>query len=508
MASSLAISFNSSKWNPQSLSSVFFPTIHPNKTLSFPLHPFKPNSLNIYCSPSLPTSSYLIPDLDKTQEKEEDESDERPLHQTWRQIQGCHDWQGLLDPTIHPNLRREIIRYGEFAQSCYDSFDFDPHSKYCGTCKYPPSIFFRKLNMDRRGYFLTRYLYATSHINLPNFFRKSKLTSVWSNHANWMGYVAVATDPDEIRRLGRRDIVVAWRGTVSYLEWIQDLKDFLRPAHFRPDALIKVESGFYDIYTQKERSCDYCTFSAREQVLAEIKRLIETYRGEQLSITITGHSLGAALALLNAYDIAEMKLNLLDNGPKIPITVFSFSGPRVGNLKFKERCDKLGVKVLRVINVHDKVPTVPGILANEKFWCQKYLEEAMSFPWSYAHVGVELALDHTHSPFLKDTKDIICSHNLEAHLHLLDGYNGRGSTFESVTQRDIALVNKSSNFLREEFGVPAYWWQEENKGMVFRERDGRWVVPERAVVEAPPPDTAHHFQEVMLQLAQSSLKAL
>ncbi|CAH2080658.1 unnamed protein product, partial [Thlaspi arvense] len=340
MASSLAISFNSSKWNPQSLSSVFFPTIHPNKTLSFPLHPFKPNSLNIYCSPSLPTSSYLIPDLDKTQEKEEDESDERPLHQTWRQIQGCHDWQGLLDPTIHPNLRREIIRYGEFAQSCYDSFDFDPHSKYCGTCN------------------------------------------------------------------------------------------------------ISFSFSFYG------------------------------------------------------------------KGAKIPITVFSFSGPRVGNLKFKERCDKLGVKVLRVINVHDKVPTVPGILANEKFWCQKYLEEAMSFPWSYAHVGVELALDHTHSPFLKDTKDIICSHNLEAHLHLLDGYNGRGSTFESVTQRDIALVNKSSNFLREEFGCLPTGGRRRTRGWFFRERDGRWVVPERAVVEAPPPDTAHHFQEVMLQLAQSSLKAL
>jgi hypothetical protein len=43
-------------------------------------------------------------------------------------------------------------------------------------------------------------------------------------------------------------------------------------------------------------------------------------------------------------------------------------------------------------------------------------------PWCYTHVGVELALDHKRSPFLKDTLDPACFHDLEAHLHLLDGY--------------------------------------------------------------------------------------
>ena len=82
------------------------------------------------------------------------------------------------------------------------------------------------------------------------------------------------------------------------------------------------------------------------------------------------------MAILSAYDIAELKLNVVEDGRnKIPVTVFSFAGPRVGNLKFKERCEELGVKVLRVVNVQDVVPTVPGIITNEKFQFQRYIEE-------------------------------------------------------------------------------------------------------------------------------------
>ncbi|OMO81734.1 Lipase, class 3 [Corchorus capsularis] len=464
---------------------------------SFQLFPDKPFK-SIKCSTtSLSSSTSLTPQIEE--ETTLSLEDERPLSQIWKEIQGFNNWDGLLDP-INPHLRREIIRYGEFAQACYDSFDFDPHSKYCGSCKYQGAHFFEKLGMADRGYQISRYLYATSDINLPNFFQKSKLSSVWSTHANWMGYVAVCTDEEEIKRLGRRDIVIAWRGTVTYLEWIYDLKDILHPAKFNKDPSIKLELGFYDLYTKKENNCKYCSFSAREQVLAEIKRLMEYYDGEELSITITGHSLGAALAIITAYDIAELELNLVDEGEmsnKIPITVYSFAGPRVGNLKFKERCGELGVKVLRVVNVHDKVPTVPGILANEKLdQFQRYLEETVSFPWSYAHVGVELVLDHTHSPFLKATNDFSCAHNLEAHLHLLDGYHGKGRRFCLANKRDIALVNKDSNFLKSEYGVPPYWRQDENKGMV-RNSDGRWVLPERPRVETHPHDISHHLEKIL-----------
>lgn len=163
-------------------------------------------------------------------------------------------------------------------------------------------------------------------------------------------------------------------------------------------------------------------YSAREQVLTEVRKLVHNYteKGDTVSITVTGHSLGSALAMLSAYDIAETGLNVGVNGEEVPICVVSFSGPRVGNGRFKERFEGLGIKAIRVVNVHDTVPKVPGILFNEHVpeFVQRLAE---GLPWSYSHVGVELALDHQKSPFLKETSDPSCFHNLEAHLHLLDG---------------------------------------------------------------------------------------
>ncbi|GLJ47076.1 hypothetical protein SUGI_0993850 [Cryptomeria japonica] len=404
----------------------------------------------------------------------------RKLSDVWREVQGSNNWEGLLEP-MDRLLRSELIKYGELAQACYDAFDFDPYSKYCGSSKYNRRTMLQDLGLSLSGYKITKYLYATSNINLPNFFKKSRAgEKLWSNHANWMGFVAVAEDEQEIKRLGRRDIVIAWRGTVTRLEWLADLMDFLKPAGFHsehPDPRVKVESGFLNLYTACEKNCRFAKSSAQEQIHAEVRRLIEMYKGEKLSITITGHSLGSALAMLSAYDIAEMGVNEKENeNEKIPITVFSFAGPRVGNSAFKERLEQLGVKILRVVNAHDRVPKVPGVLFNEHF--QLLRDWIDKLPWSYSHVGVELELDHTKSPFLRPTSDPSCFHNLEAHLHLLDGYHGQQERFRLASGRDPALVNKAADFLEDHFHIPPFWRQDHNKGMV-RNAEGRWVQPQR-----------------------------
>ncbi|KAK1278381.1 hypothetical protein QJS04_geneDACA016884 [Acorus gramineus] len=425
------------------------------------------------------------------------ETDKPKLSHSWQEIHGSTDWAGMLDP-IDPTLRSELIRYGEMAQACYDAFDFDLFSKYCGSCRYNRRHFFEELGMSGSGYDVTRYLYATSNLSIPNFFKKSRWEKTWSQGANWIGYVAVSDD-ETSARIGRRDIVIAWRGTVTRLEWVADLMDFLRPVSDAgipcSDRCVKVESGFLELYSLKDESCRFCKYSAREQVLAEVKRLVELYvkeRGEEVSINITGHSLGSALAMVSAYDLAETGAR-----GECPICVFSFSGPRVGNGRFKERFEKeLGLKALRVVNVHDSVPKVPGVLVNERV--HEALRKLVEWlPWNYCHVGVELALDHKKSPFLKETGDPGCFHNLEAHLHLLDGYHGKGERFVLVSRRDPALVNKACDFLKDHHLVPPYWRQDHNKGMI-RNGEGRWIQPERSTLEDHPPNIHDHLQQLGL----------
>ncbi|XP_008802654.2 phospholipase A1-Igamma1, chloroplastic-like [Phoenix dactylifera] len=446
-----------------------------------------------------------ITELEAEEEEELFRSPLRPpgdgrLADRWREIHGRDDWTGLLDP-MDPLLRSELIRYGEFAQACYDAFDYQPFSRYCGNCRYNRRQFFASLGMDAADYEVTHYLYATSNINLPNFFTTTRGSKTWSQKANWIGYIAVSDDA-ATARLGRRDVVIAWRGTVTRLEWVADLMDFLRPVASEgipcPDPEVKVESGFIDLYTDKDPSCRFCKYSARQQLLTEVRRLVEqhTKMGETVSITVTGHSLGSALAMLSAYDIAETGLDVGVDGEKVAVTVFSFSGPRVGNGKFKERFEGLGLKALRVVNVHDTVPKVPGILVNEHV-PELLRKLAEGLPWSYSHVGVELALDHKSSPFLKDTGDRSCFHNLEALLHLIDGYHGSGQKFYLASKRDPALVNKACDFLKDHLMVPPFWRQEENKGMV-RAHDGRWVQRERQKIEDHALDIHHHLQRLGL----------
>ncbi|RLN22611.1 phospholipase A1-Igamma1, chloroplastic-like [Panicum miliaceum] len=400
----------------------------------------------------------------------------------WREIHGASNWEGLLDP-LDAALRAELIRYGEFAQATYDSFDYDRFSPYCGSCRFPPRTFFRDVGLAGAGYEVSRYLYATCNdLKLPNFtHRKHKSAAaddkLWSESGTFIGYVAVSTD-EQTARIGRRDVAVAWRGTITRLEWVADLTASQRRLSDMgvpcPDPDVKVELGFAELYTGKDVDCRFCRYSAREQALAEVRKLVELYhgRGEEVSVTVTGHSLGSALAMLSAFDVAETGANATPGGGEAPVCVFSFAGPRVGNLRFRERFEReLGVRALRVVDVHDSVPKVPGAFFNEAAFPEGVLRAVDGLGGGvYTHLGVPLALDHEASPFLKKTMDISCYHNLEAHLHLLDGFRGTGEGFE-LRGRDPALVNKSADFLRDDHMVPPVWYQAENKGMV-RTEDG------------------------------------
>ncbi|OMO79667.1 Lipase, class 3 [Corchorus olitorius] len=331
----------------------------------------------------------------------------------WREVQGSNNWENLVEP-LHPLLRKEIIRYGEFVSACYKAFDLDPNSKRYLNCKYGKKSMFKQVGLENSGYQVTKYIYATPDINIPI------QNGSGASCGRWIGYVAVASDEETVKKLGRRDVVVTFRGTVTNHEWVANFMSSLTPARLdphNPRPEVKVESGFLSLYTSDETDTKFGLESCREQLLSEVSRLINKYKGEELSITVAGHSMGSALALLLAYDIAELGLNKItdfsESEQEIPIAVFSFGGPRVGNSSFKQRCEELGVKVLRIVNVNDPITKLPGVLFNENF---RVLGGRYEFPWScscYAHVGVELVLDFF------NMQNPSCVHDLETYISLL-----------------------------------------------------------------------------------------
>jgi hypothetical protein len=365
----------------------------------------------------------------------------------WRQLQGCDDWQGLLDPAAaaHPVLRAEVARYGELVHACYKAFDLDPASRRHLSCKYGRGRLLEEVGMAGAGYEITRYVYAASDVAVPT------MEPSTSGRGRWIGYVAVSTD-EMTRRLGRRDVLVSFRGTVTPAEWVANLMSSLEPARLdpcdpRPD--VKVESGFLSLYTSVDTTCRFGgAGSCREQLLREVSRLVGSRAkdrpaaGEDVSVTLAGHSMGSALALLFAYDLAELGLNR-----GAPVTVFSFGGPRVGNAAFKARCDELGVKALRVANVHDPITKLPGIFLNEATAGVQALR-----PWRascYTHVGVELPLD-----FFR-MGDLASVHDLGTYVALLKS----GDKAAAAWRGDCGVLAKVVEFVgRQRAG--ALPWQD------------------------------------------------
>ncbi|GAB2270919.1 Dolichyl-diphosphooligosaccharide-protein glycosyltransferase subunit dad1 [Dionaea muscipula] len=376
----------------------------------------------------------------------------------WMEYQGARDWDGLLDP-LDDQLRDEILRYGYFVEAAYRSFDFDPSSPTFGRSRYGKRNLLIKSGFPSTGYRITTSLQATSGIQLPA--RWAELAPSWATmKSSWIGYVAVCHDKKEIARLGRRDVVIAFRGTATCLEWLENLRATLAdlpdhdPNHPDHDGCRPmVQSGFLGLYTSSSSSCP----SLQDMIRREIAQILKKYEGEQLSFTFTGHSLGAALATLAAYDIKTT----FKQAPLV--TVISFGGPRVGNISFRSRLEKQGTKVLRIVNPDDLITKVPGFLVGNNdhdrdggddydgpavaaegqqtsalwgwgSWLQR--RRMVVTHMAYCDVGCELRLmpPEKDQPPMNNFNVAKC-HDLKTYLHLVDSFVGSTCPLRKTARR-------------------------------------------------------------------------
>ncbi|XEC93643.1 Mbeg1-like protein [Paenibacillus tarimensis] len=156
-------------------------------------------------------------------------------------------------------------------------------------------------------------------------------------------------------------IIVAFRGTSSAVEWISDL--IAQQTVYKP---IKqggqTHKGFTDIY-----------MSARNELLSALGRLSPRKR-----LYVTGHSLGGALAVLAAPDIA---VNTAHKRPH----VYTFAAPRAGDPKFVRMFNAKVPVCWRIYNEHDIVPHLPPLIyrspKNEEYYFYLHVkgEHKLSF---------------------------------------------------------------------------------------------------------------------------------
>ncbi|KAJ9559823.1 hypothetical protein OSB04_004983 [Centaurea solstitialis] len=405
---------------------------------------------------------------------------------SYEELHGSNNWDGLLDP-MDSDLRNVILSYGDLASASERVLNTDPGSRNVGYSRYGKSTFFQGLTLPsaESKYNVTSFLYATARDDfaLPILVHNSHTLTETSDDydTNWMGYVAVSND-EYTKSIGRREICVVWRGTARELELVDDIQE-ANPVPADPllppksvTGLIgsdtdqpMVMSGWLIIYTTVNPYSDLVKTSARTQLWEKIKDLLVKYKGEKISITCTGHSLGASLATLSAFDLAANVVT-----PDIMVSAFVFASPQVGNQAFKSKMEELpNLKVMSIKNDNDLVPKWPSKILE---WIDENTGLVVPDEFmSYVDVGIDLLIDSKWSPFLKKNEHL---HDLEIYLHIVAGYKGKDMFDPEAVEalRGLASVNMTGDFLIDEYQIPLTWWAENNKGMALNE-SGIWVLP-------------------------------
>lgn len=185
------------------------------------------------------------------------------------------------------------------------------------------------------------------------------------------------------------DVVVAIRGTLTVWEWLQDAKFLYKPFTNIPSAPL-TEDGFTDMY----QSFSFAPEEEHESFLTDLTGLFPS----TATVTIAGHSLGAALATLFALDLAVHSA--------LTLALYTLASPRVGDLSFSQLFNHTVPNAFRIANRLDIVPKVPP-------------------PIMYIHVGDETELIPSRS--LKF--DLACEHHLTSYFNMLGALLGQQDAY-------------------------------------------------------------------------------
>lgn len=133
-----------------------------------------------------------------------------------------------------------------------------------------------------------------------------------------------------------QSIFVSFRGSTSVEDWINNLQ--ATKVDYPHCEGCEVHKGFYNAEQ-----------SAIGDVRSEVQSLLSKY--PSFGVVVTGHSLGAAMALLTSLD-------LLSDGVS-GLRMFNYGCPFVGNSAFSDYAAQRITDLNRVTHLKDIVPHIP-----------------------------------------------------------------------------------------------------------------------------------------------------
>jgi len=223
----------------------------------------------------------------------------------------------------------------------------------------------------------------------PGFINR---TVIYNRTTNANAFIGYSTQDNSV--------VLAFAGTnpLSIKNWIDDI-DFIK-TKFDACSGCEVHAGFYGTY-----------LSVRSQIHSAFQGLQKAYPNATLSVT--GHSLGAALTVHGALD-------LIDSYPTVKLSgVYSYGQPRTGNKAFEEYYTQRvtqasGQSPWRVTHWRDPVPHLP-------------LES-----WNFHHNPTEVFYDALNTGYKicdGSGEDSSCSDQFLVDVNVLDHLNYIGFDF-------------------------------------------------------------------------------
>jgi predicted lipase len=211
-------------------------------------------------------------------------------------------------------------------------------------------------NSNSSSFFSPTRARLFAHFSQVAYCESSQLSSGWSNCPD-----CIATDPNfhvshviqgtkaksqvfvgsSNTTSATGNVVISFRGSDNLENWIKDL-DFPKKTAYPKCTDCEIHGGFLDAWTE-----------VQDEVLQAVETLLNVM--PDAKVFVTGHSMGAAMAVLCAAELGASSHSL---GKKIE-AVYTFGQPRVGNQAFHDFYATGEHVSWRVTHYRDIVPHLP-----------------------------------------------------------------------------------------------------------------------------------------------------